>query len=533
VGVDRETAVKKADDLAREGKLDLAIEEYRRVVDDQPGDLGAANALGDLYAKIGDKKQAVAQFVRIGDSHRDSGFIPKAVAFYKKALKVDPASDQALSQLAQIAIDQELYADATLYLNRLLQQRREQGHEAGIAECVVRLASLPTANADAKVAAARAAAGHYPPVQAAQMWVEAADALERAGRPGEALDVLFEASALAAGDVTLHRRIAQACAQTGQIDRAGTLLSLETAGDHPELLLALAKRAIRDGRDEEARRALRRTIDVAPDRRVEAEALLAPLTPVTPPAPVAAEPDDSGGDERVEISFDEAAPMAEAVPPASTSIVEPTRLTAALPAEPLSASEAAMTSEPEMVLPLDAPAPSMDVTPEPVAGDVPAQTTASELEWSAVVLDAAGGDEAESHDDSPTVETAAPAVDETPAAEPVGSSADADAIAALTAAAENPALQFQASAQIGRLLLRQRRLGEAIAWFERAALATTSAREQRLDVMYELADALERHGNQARALDVFADLDLDAASYRDVPDRMARLRRALDEGRAT
>jgi hypothetical protein len=58
-------------------------------------------------------------------------------------------------------------------------------------------------------------------------------------------------------------------------------------------------------------------------------------------------------------------------------------------------------------------------------------------------------------------------------------------------------------------------------------------REQRLDVMYEFATALERAGEPARALDVFADLDFDAASFRDVPARMAALRRALEEGRAT
>jgi len=50
--------------------------------------------------------------------------------------------------------------------------------------------------------------------------------------------------------------------------------------------------------------------------------------------------------------------------------------------------------------------------------------------------------------------------------------------------------------------------------------------------MYEFADALERAGEQTRALDVFADLDFDAASFRDVPERMAALRRALEEGRA-
>ena len=112
------------------------------------------------------------------------------------------------------------------------------------------------------------------------------------------------------------------------------------------------------------------------------------------------------------------------------------------------------------------------------------------------------------------------------------SPADASTIAALTAAADNPALCFQASAQLGRLLLRLDRRSEGVGWLERAAQATTAVREQRLDVMYELADALERLGEHARALDVFADLDFDAASYRDVPKRMARLRRALEEGRA-
>ena len=112
------------------------------------------------------------------------------------------------------------------------------------------------------------------------------------------------------------------------------------------------------------------------------------------------------------------------------------------------------------------------------------------------------------------------------------SPADTSTIAALTAAAENPALQFQASAQLGRLLLRLDRGREGVTWLERATQAATAVREQRLDVMYELADALEHIGERARALDVFADLDFDAASYRDVPERMARLRRALEEGRA-
>jgi hypothetical protein len=76
-------------------------------------------------------------------------------------------------------------------------------------------------------------------------------------------------------------------------------------------------------------------------------------------------------------------------------------------------------------------------------------------------------------------------------------------------------------------------LTEAIEWLDRASQAVSPIREQHLDVLYELADTLEEAGDRRRALDVFADLEFDAASYRDVPARMARLRRALEEDRAT
>ena len=50
--------------------------------------------------------------------------------------------------------------------------------------------------------------------------------------------------------------------------------------------------------------------------------------------------------------------------------------------------------------------------------------------------------------------------------------------------------------------------------------------------MYDLADALERAGERGPCPRVFADLEFDAASYRDVPERLATLRRALGEGPA-
>jgi len=61
VALDREDTLKKADKLLRQGRLDAAIAEYLRVVEDQPRDWNTANTLGDLYVKAKQADMAVAQ----------------------------------------------------------------------------------------------------------------------------------------------------------------------------------------------------------------------------------------------------------------------------------------------------------------------------------------------------------------------------------------------------------------------------------------------------------------------------------------
>ena len=75
--IDREDTLKKAEKLVRQGKLDAAIAEYLRVVEDQPRDWATANTLGDLYVRAGQPDQAAAQYARIAHHFMVEGFYPE------------------------------------------------------------------------------------------------------------------------------------------------------------------------------------------------------------------------------------------------------------------------------------------------------------------------------------------------------------------------------------------------------------------------------------------------------------------------
>lgn len=445
MAIDRSATVRKAESLLGEGKLDEAIQEYVRLVDELPSDWSAGNMLGDLYVRAGDKDQAAGLFTRIADSQYEQGFVAKATAFYKKALKVKSGHERSLLQLAEIALKQELMADARLYLGQLLQRRRDRGDETGAAECLERLSALEQKdNGLPEVAPPRPSA-----------------------------------------------------------ERPQSPVIPTTEPPHP-----------------------------VPTLEVE-------LVAQTPPA---------------EPSIQELSPLrvppAPPAPPEVAAVVEST--------EPPTLSE--LLEPPEPPTPPESPAPEVPL--QPVSGTPARLPAAVELmallagtsEFGALV--GAGvslGSNATNPPDvstDPNVRTvpdmkarfaemlarsrqARPQIDEPQAqrSHDGGGDTSEDVIANLETAALTPSLQFQASAQLGRLLVVRGELQAGIQWLERAARAPLQAPEHALAVLYDIADALERMGDTSRALVVLTDIESDAGAYRDVRERIDRITRARAGGR--
>jgi tetratricopeptide (TPR) repeat protein len=208
VAVNREETLKAAEKLLKQGKIPAAIEEYVRVLEDNPEDWNLANTVGDVFAKAGQADRAAEQFNRAADHLYGEGFFPRASAVYKKALKVRSNDDHALWQLADIAGRNGLSLDARSHYNRLIQDRRAAGNERGAVDCVIRLGQLGDANVDAKRVAAQALLERGETKPAARLILGIADIHTKEGRGPEALIALREAVQLDPDDAEIQEKLA-------------------------------------------------------------------------------------------------------------------------------------------------------------------------------------------------------------------------------------------------------------------------------------------------------------------------------------
>ena len=258
MGIDRDTTLRRAEKLLRQGRLEAAIAEYQQVVEDQPRDWNTVNLLGDLYVRAGQVESAVHQYTRVAEHFAREGFFQKATALYKKIVKIRPDDEHALLQSADLSEQQGLYADARASLGTIADRRRRRGDRRGAAEITLRVAKLDPTDVGAVLQAARAAADLGDPAGAAARLKAAAAELMRRGRPVEGLAALSDAAALTPDDGELRAALLRASLDAGQIERARQYAS--TSAD----LKAIAVALVSQGREREALEALSEALRLEP-----------------------------------------------------------------------------------------------------------------------------------------------------------------------------------------------------------------------------------------------------------------------------
>jgi tetratricopeptide (TPR) repeat protein len=265
VPIDRESSLRRAEKLLRQGRLDGAIDEYLRVVEDQPSDWNTANLLGDLFVRAGQPERAVAQYTRIADHFAREGFLQRATALYRKILKIQPGDEHSLLQSAEIAASQGLLADAKSNLSSVIENRLRRGDRRGAAEVALRLSEVDPGDFGARLQAARASIALGDRAGAIARFRDSAAGMSARGRHAEAVAVLLEAVQLDAENNETRGALMAALLDAGEIDRARQVArnpeelttiaaSLASAGRQAEALDVLAD-AVRRGPDDADRRA--------------------------------------------------------------------------------------------------------------------------------------------------------------------------------------------------------------------------------------------------------------------------------------
>ncbi len=102
MSIDRAKVTKEADKLLAAGRIDKAIEEYRKLLDDKPSDLPLMNRIGDLCVQAKRIGEAIDIFKRLGMTYERDGFTQKGIAVLKKATRLAPDDLEMSGRLADL-----------------------------------------------------------------------------------------------------------------------------------------------------------------------------------------------------------------------------------------------------------------------------------------------------------------------------------------------------------------------------------------------------------------------------------------------
>jgi tetratricopeptide (TPR) repeat protein len=112
LSVDRSKILHQAQLLASKGQYDAALSELRKLSAEFPHDGSIHNTIGDLHLKRNANAEAIGAFLQAASGFRADGATLKAIAAYKKILKIDPTRYEVYRHLGDLNAERGLLSSA-------------------------------------------------------------------------------------------------------------------------------------------------------------------------------------------------------------------------------------------------------------------------------------------------------------------------------------------------------------------------------------------------------------------------------------
>jgi tetratricopeptide (TPR) repeat protein len=131
--IDRLKIIEQAEKYVRLGKLKEAIQEYEKLIEDDPSDVSINNIVGDLYVRLGQTDRAIKAFERVANEYEKKSLYSQALAIIKKICRLNPSNPAYFIKMADLSARQGFIADAKQEYLRLAERfLREKNVEAAI-----------------------------------------------------------------------------------------------------------------------------------------------------------------------------------------------------------------------------------------------------------------------------------------------------------------------------------------------------------------------------------------------------------------
>src|SRR5262249_49486091 len=232
---------------------------------DQPNDLNTINRLGDLLAKSGKISEAIELFSRAAHLYTAGGFFLKAIAIYKKILKLDAAVVEPRMRLAHLYARPDLTMEARSEYITVAEKLVRDGNEMRAREVYERLVRMEPGNVLARTALGDIFLSRGDASRAVVEYRAAARDLEAVGLLTESAAVHKRVLAIGSVEPMVHADAVRGMARSGAVDeaiRAARALR-ERLPDDSALAEALVEALEVAGRSEEAEEVVKSAVSDA------------------------------------------------------------------------------------------------------------------------------------------------------------------------------------------------------------------------------------------------------------------------------
>lgn len=150
MAVDRSKVLQQAQLLASRGQYDAAIAEWKKLAAESPNDGSIHNSIGDLHLKRNAGADATASFMQAAAAFRAEGATLKAIAAFKKVLKIDPTRYEVYRHLGDLNAERGLLSSAVQDYLTLGKQYLKEGKGKEALEVYKKIVSQDPSNLDAQ-----------------------------------------------------------------------------------------------------------------------------------------------------------------------------------------------------------------------------------------------------------------------------------------------------------------------------------------------------------------------------------------------